>query len=103
MITVPRPIKRCHCNLPEGSNAAKIPDLNPVENLFSIIENEVKEHGGALGWPKNKDELRKRIISICENIPKSWFKSVFESLPNRRRQCVKLRGDMTDYFRSKYS
>ena len=94
-----RPKKRCHCNLPDDANAAKIPDLNPAENLFNLIEMELTKLGRNKGWPKNRDELKARIeLVLTKQIPKTWFKNVFSSLPKRWKECVKRNGKMTDFF-----
>ena len=80
IITVTKPKQRCHCVLPEGCNAAKIPDLNPAENLFSLIETELKNLGRTEGRTKNKDELKNPITIILEGVPDSWFqKYIFVS------------------------
>lgn len=93
-----RPKKRCSCVLPVNANAAKIPDMNPAENLFNLIEVELKRRGRSQGWPKNKDELKQRIELILKKIPKTWFKNVFKSLPKRWGKCVSRGGKMTDFF-----
>ena len=62
------------------------------------VLSELSSIGLAKGWPKTVDELEQRITEIIKNIPKLWFKKAFESLPERRRKCVKLGGKMTDFY-----
>ena len=97
-IKVREPFKRCRCELPEFAVAAKSPDLNICENAFNLIQSELSRIGLSQGWPKNVDELEQRISEIIENIPKTWFKNSFASLPKRWRKCVKLGGKMTDFY-----
>ena len=85
---------KCHCQLGDGEQAAKIPDCNKAENLFNQIENQLRKMGQAQGWPKNKEELKERIILILDNILKSWFKKTFDSLRNTWKEVGKRKGKM---------
>ena len=96
-IKVTKPYKRCRCVLEENQQAAKIPDCNRAENLFNLIEMELKKQGRK-SWPKNKNELKQRITKIIGKIPKRWFKKSFKNLPKCWREIVKRRGRLSDYY-----
>ena len=65
--------------------------------MFNLIENKLKKMGRIDGWPKNKEELKQRIIGILDGIPKSWFRQTFRTLPDTWEEIVKRRGKMSDY------
>ena len=94
--------KRCHCTLPANTMTAKIMDLNPCENLFNLVEQELKKIAGIKGWPKSKNQLIERIKFILDNIDVSWFENIFSSLPKRWKSVISKRGKNTDYFVRKY-
>ena len=97
------PKKKCFCQLPQGALSAKSPDLNVAENFFNEITTQLAIRGISEGWPKNWEELQDRIEDIIANIPKSWYRKAFNSLPARWEKCVKSFGAMTDFYCPKYS
>ena len=99
---ITRPSKKCRCVMPPNTLCAKIMDLNPCENFFNLIEMELKKIAKACGWPKNKEQLAKRIESIIEEIPVSWYQKTFSSLPNRWKEVQRRKGDNTDFYCPKY-
>ena len=47
---------------------------------------------------KSVDELEAQIVEALENIPRSWYRKSFKSLPKRWKKCVELNGAMTDFY-----
>ena len=84
--------------MPSGASPAKSPDFNIAENMFNMIQQELSRRGLTEGWPKNVDELEARIVEAIKNIPKSWYRKSFKSLPQRWKKCLKLNGAMTDFY-----
>ena len=44
------------------------------------------------GWQESKQ----RTTSILDNVPKSWFKNAFRSLPDTWKEFVQRSGKMSD-------
>lgn len=95
--------KRCRCSLPEGHVCAKVADINPAENMFNLIQMELKEYAKQHGWPKNADELADRIEIIINEIPKEWYTATFQSLEKRWKTVKSTFGKNTDYHVRKHS
>ena len=49
------------------------------------------------GW----QELKQRTTSILDNVPKSWFKNAFRSLPDNWKEVVQRGGKISDYYLTK--
>ena len=101
-IPITRPCKKCRCKFSDNQACAKSPDLNGAENLFNLIDKELKAEARRIGWPKSKEELARRIEKILNAVPKSWFKSTMGSMPKRWKECIKRNSKMTDFFIPKY-
>ena len=99
----PKKKKKCVCQLPQDALSAKSPNLNVAENYFSEMMTKLTIGWISEGWPKNWQELQDRIEDIIANIPKSWYRKAFNSLPARWGKCVKSFGAMTDFYCPKYS
>ena len=95
--------RRCHCTLPLGAQAAKIPDVNRAEKLFNLIEEKLKTQGRDNGWPKNRQELKERISNIIERTPKSWFVDCFATLPETWEKMIARKGKLTEDYIPKYN
>jgi len=70
-------------NMPEVMDClpSNSPDLNPIENLWSIIKGNVERC-----MPKNQDELERFMIEEWRNIPESTLINLVGSM----RQCCEL-------------
>ena len=72
-----------------------------IETLQKIFVNEITTQlairGISEGRPKYWEELQDRIEYIIENIPKSWYRKAFNSLPTRWEKRIKSFGAMTDF------
>ncbi len=100
MSKIPRDVCTCRA-LASDETAAKIPDLQPAENIFNLVTMELQSWAKQEGWPSNKKELKSRISHILDNIDKSWFRNIFSSLPKRWRKVVQLKGEMSDFLTPK--
>lgn len=70
------------------------PDLNPIENLWSIMKRKLKE-GPKLS---NLNALMHQIKMIwVKDIPRELCLKLARSMPNRIRQCIENGGQMTKY------
>lgn len=68
------------------------PDLNPIENLWDVLEDRMKKH-----HPKNKDELAQLLVEEWEKIDLSILQKLVSSVPSRLHECTKMKGYPTRY------
>ena len=74
---------------------AQSPDLNPIENMWSLLKRKLNEYGSA---PKGLESLNERVIDIWYNkITPEDCQKVIESMPNRIQACLKAKGKWTKY------
>ena len=71
---------------------AQSPDLNPIEHLWSILDQKVRQ-----SYQSNKvtfmDELRRQ----WDLLPKSLLRTLVESIPNRLQSVIDNKGGATRY------
>ena len=68
------------------------PDLNPIENLWSIVKMAVYKKR-----PKNKSILKARLIHQWENIKPEIIKNLVESMPRRCQLVIENKGKRINY------
>jgi transposase len=68
------------------------PDLNPMENLWAILQQRVQKV-----WCKDLDALEKTIKKEWKKIVKNNITNLVKSLPERMNACIEAKGDSTDY------
>lgn len=68
------------------------PDLNPIENLWELLDREVKRK-----HPSNKRELEEILRSEWEKISINTLISLVDSMPSRLREVIKNKGYATKY------
>lgn len=68
------------------------PDLNPIENLWSIMKQRVFEL-----QPKTKEDLIASIIAVWESITQELISNLINSMPERLKEVVKNNGDHINY------
>ena len=69
------------------------PDLNPIENLWSIIKHELDNCDEF----KSFAEFKTKIFKIWENIDQSRIDKLINSMSSRIEQCIEREGWPTDY------
>lgn len=73
---------------------AQSPDLNPIENLWSIVKRRLGQYQSA---PSNFDDLWRRVEQEWNNIPKGIFENLVESMPKRMKNVTENKGLWTKY------
>jgi hypothetical protein len=68
------------------------PDINPVENVFSVMKNFVRER-----LPQNEAELRTVIHDAWEDIDRQTLNDLFDSMPERMQLVIDHAGDRIPY------
>jgi transposase len=71
----------------------KSPDFNPMEDLWSHLDREIRKVNRIPDINRLKRELRK----IWNNVPLKLIRASVSSMPRRLEQCVQRRGRRTDY------
>ena len=70
----------------------KSPDLNPIENVWGYIRNNVQAR-----MPQNLDELDRFVQVFKEILTPEYCKKLYDSIPKRLNLVIKKKG-----FRIKY-
>ncbi|EXX61191.1 hypothetical protein RirG_173480 [Rhizophagus irregularis DAOM 197198w] len=68
------------------------PDLNPIENLWSIIKNKVEKR-----MPKNLDDLEKFMVEEWQNIPNTVLINLSKSMKRRCELIIEKNGERIPY------
>lgn len=71
---------------------ANSPDLNPIENLWSFLKNEIKKEDTS-SLPKLKATLQR----VWESLPQDKLQSLVDSVPRRLQAVIKKKGNTTRY------
>jgi hypothetical protein len=71
---------------------AQSPDLNPIENLWSILDERCKDRS-----PNTKNELFACLANEWNNLPISILTNLVDSMPNRVAEVIKRRGFSCGY------
>jgi hypothetical protein len=69
------------------------PDLSPIENLWSIMETNLRSHN----TPSSLAELRKAVQSEWNSIPQEVLRNLVESMPRRVKAVIDANGGATSY------
>lgn len=69
------------------------PDLNVIENIWPLIKSSVTKNP----QPKNRAELKARIIETWYSVPKPLLKKLAESLPKRIKTLLANNGRKINY------
>jgi len=70
------------------------PDLNPIENLWSIIKMRRQKK---FGIPHSKQELIEQVQDIWLSLELDTLRNLCNSIEKRLRQCIERNGKPTDY------
>ena len=71
----------------------KSPDFNPVEDMWSHLDREIRKVKGI----KNIEQLKTQLRKIWNEGPLEVIRASVRSMPKRLEQCVKRRGQRTSY------
>lgn len=71
---------------------AKSPDLNPIENLWSILKEKVSQNP-----PRSLAALEKKLKQEWKKIPLSLLEKLIDSLPRRLEAVIRAKGGPIAY------
>lgn len=69
------------------------PDLNVLENLWSVLKEEVKKEP----HPQDRNELIEKVKQIWNSFSRDYLTKLVESFPKRIQEVNDRHGGMTDY------
>ncbi|KAG1157973.1 hypothetical protein G6F36_014198 [Rhizopus arrhizus] len=74
---------------------AQSPDLNPIENMWSLLKRRLNDYETA---PKGMNELYERVTKVWyDHMKPEECQKVIESMPQRIHKCIQNKGRWTDY------
>lgn len=68
------------------------PDLNPIENLWSCMKNQLREKDTS-----SLAKLKAAVQSIWDNLSNDLLRKLVDSWPNRLKEVIKRKGNTTKY------
>ena len=71
---------------------ANSPDLNPIENLWSIVKHNVEKH-----IPTNISELNQYLVEEWEKIPNSMLSNLVSSMNHHCQMTIDGNGKRINY------
>ena len=71
---------------------AQSPDLNPIKNLWSYIDKELQKI-----VIKNKNQLIEKLNEIWINVPKTFIRKLYLSIPKRIEMVIRNKGGHIPY------
>ena len=71
---------------------AQSPDLNPIENVWSILDQKCKDRR-----PNNEDELFQELQHAWNNLPVDLLTELVDSMPHRCAQVIAAKGGPNKY------
>ncbi|KAI6649840.1 hypothetical protein LOD99_6390 [Oopsacas minuta] len=90
--TAKRAQEWCNTNLVEFWHKSQwpgnSPDLNPIENLWSIVKQEIE----LMDTPTNISMLEKHIKQACSQILPETLENLVSGMPKRMKLCIKQKG-----------
>ncbi len=72
---------------------ANSPDLNPIENLWSIVKRKMRDTR-----PNNADDLKATVKAAWASIPPQQCHKLITSMPRRIEAVIKAKGSPTKYW-----
>ena len=74
------------------------PDLNPIENLFNLVDKKLQENAIAENIVKETyDEFAERVKRTMLAFPVETIDSIIDTMPKRIRMLVEKKGERLKY------
>jgi hypothetical protein len=73
---------------------SRSPDLNPMENLWAILEQKIYENGKIY---YHVADLKRAVTAAWDAIPVPLLRKLVESMPHRMAAVIKAKGGQTKY------
>lgn len=69
------------------------PDLNPIENLWSILKKKLKDDHTITSIPKLQEAIKRLWVTLSSDL----MRKLAHSMPKRLKLCMANKGQMTKY------
>ena len=76
--------------IPKSEWPPNSPDLNPIENVWSILKERISEKN-----PLTKQQLIDVAQQEWDDIPQQQIQNIIKSLPSRLETVIRKKGDHT--------
>ncbi|RPB02603.1 hypothetical protein L873DRAFT_1622084, partial [Choiromyces venosus 120613-1] len=73
------------------------PDLNPIENVWSLVKDKLHKNYPELYLMKGPKRLAHVLPLVWETIPEEFFEKLWKSMPNSIAAVLEARGGYTKY------
>lgn len=73
------------------------PDINIIENMWSLLKRKVKDHNFEFGQVKRKSELIELIDSKWASMPRDVIVNLYKSLHKRMQLIIENLGNVCKY------
>ena len=80
--------------IPQLSWPAQSPDLSPIENVWQLLKNTIKNR---LYLIHNVNDLKEQLLRAWNEVPLFYIQKLYAILPRRCRQVIIQRGDITKF------
>ena len=81
-------------HIPQLNWPPQSPDLSPIENIWLVIKNKIKNR---LYLIRNIADLKSELMRAWMEVPLFYIQRLYSSLPRRCRQVLIQKGDITKY------
>ena len=73
---------------------AQSPDLNIIENIWLYMKRELQKSAVDIA---TKNDLLREIQSVWRNIELDYIRNLYQSIPDRLDNVIKMKGHLTKY------
>lgn len=80
------------CRIKQLEWPPQSPDLNPIENLWAILDNRINKSGVT-----NKNSYFEALQLAWENLDPQHLKNLIESIPRRLQKVIEAKGNHINY------
>lgn len=85
-------------NIEDAWHPSMSPDLNPQENIWDWLKDDVSRQCGITNIPPSRHDLLRQYINNAWNrLPECYLESLVESMPARVAQVIEKEGEPTSY------
>ena len=81
-------------NIQRSTWPAQSPDINIIENIWLHCKRELKKNTTPI---QNADQLFQKFSNLFHEYPQEKLENLYDSLPRRMREVVRMKGHMTKY------
>ena len=69
------------------------PDMNIIENIWLKMKRDIENETSNVNTPQLFDVIR----GACQDIPVDYVRGLYETIPGRLREVLRMKGHLTKY------